>query len=637
MDEGASVVGESEQVALVRGRALVARACGYDVHLPIAGVQIEQWTRALMMRPRTGSDARELPLGIFETIDGMVTDRLAPVVEPIATMSAADARELVPVHIETGASRRQTGTFYTARDACDYIVAITLVPLIADRMGWVGGDECVTAGHDVRAWAQTQLQQLDASGRRRLRGVLADLRIVDPSCGSGAFLVAACDLLTELARGIGMSRSDAVSLVLATLHGLDLSPAAVEAARCVLMLHACDAGMDPTLAAAIAIPRIGVADATLPLTDTWDAVIGNPPFVNESPESIDDGRRATSLTASTRNRSAWIAERALDALQPGGRIGLVLPLSTICTTAFEPARAHWRESCDRLWVRSYDCIPSTLFPGVVQRIALMVGRATTDMSLTHDTYTSSIARWRSVDRASLFDNQSHVAAPSHSLGGSIAKIGSEVEVRVLDKLGRHAPAGELILRGRAATASTNRFWYKRRWSYFLLLLDHVPTMRDAAGSERMPSEFKPVAVVPQLDAHVLLAVYSSSLFWWFFSVFGDNRNLNRRELEGFPFSMPDPDLARHLADAAARLMVELRASSTQRECTYQRIGTITNTYYSHGSARPILDTIDTLLADHYGLKADELEFILGYEARFRAGSVQLSADDVHDDRLTRQQ
>ena len=36
-----------------------------------------------------------------------------------------------------------------------------------------------------------------------------------------------------------------------------------------------------------------------------------------------------------------------------------------------------------------------------------------------------------------------------------------------------------------------------------------------------------------------------------------------------------------------------------------------------GSTSPIIDRIDTILADHYGLTEEELDFIINYDIKYR--------------------
>lgn len=119
------------------------------------------------------------------------------------------------VHLKTGSSRRkQSGTFYTPRALTDYLVARTLAPLVRD----LGPDDILT------------------------------LRVVDPSMGSGAFLVSACTFLAEAweraserqNQGQSVTPSDRVRIRRAIaqrcLFGVDLNPMAVQLARLSLWL-----------------------------------------------------------------------------------------------------------------------------------------------------------------------------------------------------------------------------------------------------------------------------------------------------------------------------------------------------------------------------------------------------------------
>jgi len=112
--------------------------------------------------------------------------------------------------------RKSTGTFYTPQPIADYLVRRTLAPLVEH-----------------------------ASPQRIL-----ELRIVDPSMGSGAFLVAACRYLaqayeTALIRDGGCHPGDigdderaAIRRTIAgrSLYGVDLNPMAVQLARLSLWL-----------------------------------------------------------------------------------------------------------------------------------------------------------------------------------------------------------------------------------------------------------------------------------------------------------------------------------------------------------------------------------------------------------------
>src|SRR5688500_3634085 len=52
-----------------------------------------------------------------------------------------------------------------------------------------------------------------------------------------------------------------------------------------------------------------------------------------------------------------------------------------------------------------------------------------------------------------------------------------------------------------------------------------------------PSELKEIALGSLEQRDLALAVLNSSLFYWFFCVYSDVRNVNRREIDAFPCSL----------------------------------------------------------------------------------------------------
>jgi hypothetical protein len=463
------------------------------------------------------------------------------------------------------------------------------------------------------------IEQLGEAPADTARSQLAELRILDPTCGAGAFLLEAARVLHVVGVALGLPNA----WWAACLYGIDTSQQAVDACRTSLALLALELTGDPIVASTVltsAHSTIVCADAldpaAWPATHAagFDAVIGNPPYVR----APGDFAAAAPATAACGNLYAWVVERALDRLAPGGRVGIIVPVSSVCADRFEPWRQLWRDRCAAVHVSSYDTIPSTLFPGTVQRLAIWLGRRRDATDTAPDQWhVTRYHKWRAAERDRLFDDVRYVPLPPQSVRGSLAKVGTDIERDILDVLFTHAPARDLFDR---TGSGHNRFFYKRRWSYFLLFTNFMPDIFNADGSARAPSEFKSVDVTPDLDARVLLALYNSTLFHWYFTVFSDNRNVNQRDLAAFPFDRPTDEVARSLASLADELMQALRASSELRECTYKSIGTIRNTYFRQAATLPVIDRIDQVLARHYGFDERQLAFIQGFDREYRAGT-----------------
>jgi hypothetical protein len=158
-----------------------------------------------------------------------------------------------PVALVAGSGiRKSTGTFYTPQPIADYLVRATLSPLVRDASA---------------------------------ASILA-LRVVDPSMGSGAFLVAACHYLAQayeaaLLRDNGYQASDidereraSIRRTIADrcLYGVDVNPMAVQLARLSLWLTTLAADRPLTFLD----HRLRCGDSLL---GAWLAALRSAPFI----------------------------------------------------------------------------------------------------------------------------------------------------------------------------------------------------------------------------------------------------------------------------------------------------------------------------------------------------------------------
>lgn len=175
------------------------------------------------------------------------------------------------------------------------------------------------------------------------------VRVCDPSCGSGLFLVAVARRLRR--RGVPWSA------VLERVHGIDIDPGAAELARLGLWLTALDEGDSPDLPD----PAVHVGDALdgEPPGAPYDVVVGNPPFLNRlerrTAPDRDVGRRWTEQSRGAlrgyTDVSAVFLHRATTWLRPGGRVALVQPQSLLAARDAAGVRRHLAEAgaLESLW------------------------------------------------------------------------------------------------------------------------------------------------------------------------------------------------------------------------------------------------------------------------------------------------
>jgi len=159
------------------------------------------------------------------------------------------------------------------------------------------------------------------------RAVPHGLRVLDPACGDGRFLVAAAE---RIRRRFG-------TVPAGCLHGVEIDPGAVAEAGAALG----DA----------AVVECHDALCGRPLRD-FDAVVGNPPFLNQLAAVTNRGGRSRWGGGPYADTAALFLALAVQAAGPeGGRVGLVLPHSVLSTRDTVPIRAGVLTAArlDSLW------------------------------------------------------------------------------------------------------------------------------------------------------------------------------------------------------------------------------------------------------------------------------------------------
>jgi hypothetical protein len=228
------------------------------------------------------------------------------------------------------------------------------------------------------------------------------LRICDPACGTGNFLLAAGAALQPSAQAWQ------------SLYGVDIDPAAVMVCRWRIWLASgCIPNVwkavcrnicigdslgspPPSLngsslrawqTAAPAAPALGhswMNRAELRRAGTWrgfDIILGNPPFLSQlaSQTAHDTQRQAwlryryPNLVGPYTDAAAIFLAHAVELLAPGGQLGLVLPSSVLSTRDCADIRRYTaaQTSIQSVWIN-----PARSFPGVnVLTCALVASKA----------------------------------------------------------------------------------------------------------------------------------------------------------------------------------------------------------------------------------------------------------------------
>ncbi|QQZ29346.1 N-6 DNA methylase [Thiothrix subterranea] len=266
----------------------------------------------------------------------------------------------------TTGKRKQYGVVYTPNHITRFIVEQTLGSYLQREFQQLAtGYQKVLKSGEVRWKAQMAERAFWYAWRERLKS----LRILDPACGSGAFLVAAFDYLVTEYKRINDTLHDLTgaydvfdlnkTILNHNLYGVDLNAESVEITRLSLWLKTAEWGKPlENLDRAIRCGNSVVADATVDrqafdwqaefpqvfAEGGFDVVLGNPPYVRmELLKPIKPYLEKHYAVASDRaDLYAYFFELGLKLLKPNGKLGYISSSTFFRTGSGERLRQHLR-------------------------------------------------------------------------------------------------------------------------------------------------------------------------------------------------------------------------------------------------------------------------------------------------------
>jgi hypothetical protein len=188
-------------------------------------------------------------------------------------------------------ARHRSGTFYTPAPLVARLVDEALAERLAARLG-------VPAAEAARRMAARTPDVVAACAR---------LTVLDPACGSGAFLLGALERLAALSRAEGEALADARRRVLRDcLHGVDLDPTAVRLAELRLWLAVIAADGSER---ARDVPPLPNLDAVVRQGDSLVAEVAAGPVEPRAAAALREARRAVLDATGAAKRRALRALR----------------------------------------------------------------------------------------------------------------------------------------------------------------------------------------------------------------------------------------------------------------------------------------------------------------------------------------
>ncbi len=267
--------------------------------------------------------------------------------------------------------RKKEGIFYTPKYITKYIVDNTLGALCSEKKKELGIGEIENEIIENSRSAKGKLTKKAEAILKKIddyKTYLLSLKILDPACGSGAFLNQALEFLINEHELIDSYRREleqdslglydiTKSILENNLYGVDINEEAVEIAKLSLWIRTAERGRklsdlsnnikcgnslidDPEVAGAKAFDWKKEFSEIMN-HGGFDVVIGNPPYVNFAnlpPNLREYFKKNFKVCKNKTDLYAFFIEKSSTLINKNGYLSFIVPHTWLATSSFQPLR-----------------------------------------------------------------------------------------------------------------------------------------------------------------------------------------------------------------------------------------------------------------------------------------------------------
>ena len=355
----------------------------------------------------------------------------------------------------------------------------------------------------------------------------------------------------------------------------------------------------------------------------FDVVIGNPPYVVISDKALY--KYTVNNTLETGNLYSFMIEKAIHFTGQLGKFGMIIPISAIAGESMRSLQSYMLENLGELWVSSFSTRPSKLFPKVEQRLAIVLGSKKGINKEPCNVYTTSYIKWFSHERDNLFSSIRYSYCDQDNISkGIIPKIGNEIENKIFSRIKNN----KNILSDLLCTGGIFKLYYHSAPRYWNKAFNNLPKFYSEKNGYGRSTKYKELTFDNDIYQAFVSCVLNSGLFYWWWNVVSDCRDLTKRDITNFPINI---SRINDLGDKLKDVFCKLNDTFSKNKVSIQmnlggKIGLVTLDSVNHQKTKSVIDEIDVILGEMYGFDLDEIKFIQEYDLRFRMGSEEVEND-----------
>jgi len=340
--------------------------------------------------------------------------------------------------------------------------------------------------------------------------------------------------------------------------------------------------------------------------DGFDVIIGNPPYlelrqVDYIPRGFECG--------DVRAIHAMFIERGLQTLRERGCMSMIVPLALVSTQRMEIVQTLL-EKDRNTWYANFSWRPGKLFD--------YVNRALTIFCITPSekprTFSTNYQKWTSDTRELLMSQIRFVKVPYQKSSCWVPKLGFEIEKAILQKFLNCKSILDQFM-----VSSENLIYYRTTGGlYWKVFTDFPPAFR-VNGKPGHSTRETNLTIAEREMLKPAIAVLSSDMFWWWYTITTNCRDLNPYDIKNFP--IPASALRDSLlAFLGNEYLDDIERNSIMLVRNQRQTGRTETQSFKIQKSKPVINDIDKALAGHYGFTDEELDFIINYDINYRMGA-----------------